>query len=1192
MTLEEIQSSIDASEEQVREKRFDQDQASLSRVVETLQQSDASSSPFSSQIILRLATVLRELGKGLRFHDSDAEVLFTQAQAVLDIGIARFSDAKLHNEQGNLHFDIEDYDSALESFFRVINDDPGADPDDRIYAFESACASLRKLGVGLLDEQEAQRFRHARELLSRGLAEYPNNGKLFNAEGRFYYDAQQFDRALESFKKTINDNSISVADRISAYENAGATLGELRRFNEAAEMFRQALAASRGTPSASLLIERGWLEFYQEMYDLAFTSFTEAYRQAVAAADEVGRHDAMVGQIASRQAVDAVDSAANDRARDLMKNWLNEGLSHERGAAVLAGCDLVYTDMNLYRAALLNDDLRLIEFNSNDPDALLAKITALKWLRRFSEAEKLCREVQEARPTDIRFWKELGNIYYQQKKYQKAYDYYTGEATKDPANAAQNNDGFLQSLKNDEEATEWTIVTLRKMRQLIKAKEKVNWALANFGERAGFLCEQGYIYFTERKFNEAIAVFDHSMQTNDYYAFAHQWRAASYRKMLQFDKAKEKINEALTKLPTDAGIWEERAWIAFDQNELSQADEYFATAIKLDPYISTMRYSRVEVLNRLNRSDDARKILLDLETEFKDDIEVAEQLGWFYLRRGELDHADTQFSFIERKDSKNPLGINGRGGYYLEQGEYVLAAKAFRQAIKEVGYEPQYHVNRAWALLRQVKPPGEIPESQLYRREELLEGARKECRAALDLDKFDAKVHICLGVIAFKSDSLSDAEGYFRKSIELGPAEGGHVELGALYTQMGRYSDAEKELAEAIKINSNDTRAHIEIANLRLLQDNLKEAVREARNAATVEPHNDEAQRALAIALMRAGQEEEAEKALRKALGVVRVSKRWPLHLALSQILIRLGDVKNKDVQDSKKKNTDFYGEALNQIYEALRTHPSPCADVFFHAGIAHFKLDDFRASRQNFDECLKADRNRFDAERYGKVVQAKIEQERKALRVSILGSGLLAGLSVAMLLFLWIAYASGFKRTVPIVEKESAESKVKDALKTAEEAKLAELNANNTAKVKESAVREASNAAATARAARPAQKATLDKVAETKAVEALKATQVATDAEKAKNEAIARVDASVKAAASPPKPQEEVVVDRQMLTVYTPMLLGLFVIALLLPNLSKLKLFGGIEAEISEVKAEISSGPKGDVGFGSSLPIISPGPR
>jgi len=53
-----------------------------------------------------------------------------------------------------------------------------------------------------------------------------------------------------------------------------------------------------------------------------------------------------------------------------------------------------------------------------------------------------------------------------------------------------------------------------------------------------------------------------------------------------------------------------------------------------------------------------------------------------------------------------------------------------------------------------------------------------------------------------------------------------------------------------------------------------------------------------------------------------------------------------------------------------------------------------------------------------------------------------------------------------------------------------------------------------------------------------------------------------------------------------TPLLLGLLVVGLLLPNLNKLKLPGGFEAEIRELKTKenISSGPKGDIGFGSSL--------
>jgi hypothetical protein len=49
-----------------------------------------------------------------------------------------------------------------------------------------------------------------------------------------------------------------------------------------------------------------------------------------------------------------------------------------------------------------------------------------------------------------------------------------------------------------------------------------------------------------------------------------------------------------------------------------------------------------------------------------------------------------------------------------------------------------------------------------------------------------------------------------------------------------------------------------------------------------------------------------------------------------------------------------------------------------------------------------------------------------------------------------------------------------------------------------------------------------------------------------------------------------------------------------LLPNLSKLKL-PGFEAEIVEPKTappDISTGQRGDIGFGSSLPIIDPEPR
>jgi len=58
------------------------------------------------------------------------------------------------------------------------------------------------------------------------------------------------------------------------------------------------------------------------------------------------------------------------------------------------------------------------------------------------------------------------------------------------------------------------------------------------------------------------------------------------------------------------------------------------------------------------------------------------------------------------------------------------------------------------------------------------------------------------------------------------------------------------------------------------------------------------------------------------------------------------------------------------------------------------------------------------------------------------------------------------------------------------------------------------------------------------------------------------------------------------MLTVITPLLLGMIVIGFLLPDLIKLK-FAGVEAELTQPKEVISTGPRGEVGVGGSLSTI-----
>jgi tetratricopeptide (TPR) repeat protein len=60
---------------------------------------------------------------------------------------------------------------------------------------------------------------------------------------------------------------------------------------------------------------------------------------------------------------------------------------------------------------------------------------------------------------------------------------------------------------------------------------------------------------------------------------------------------------------------------------------------------------------------------------------------------------------------------------------------------------------------------------------------------------------------------LRESEDYLRTSIRVDPQNGYYSDLGALYTHMGWYDEAKKNLEEALEINRDDLRAHIELGN-------------------------------------------------------------------------------------------------------------------------------------------------------------------------------------------------------------------------------------------------------------------------------------------------------------------------------------------------------------------------------------------
>ena len=265
----------------------------------------------------------------------------------------------------------------------------------------------------------------------------------------------------------------------------------------------------------------------------------------------------------------------------------------------------------------------------------------------------------------------------------------------------------------------------------------------------------------------------------------------------------------------------------------------------------------------------------------------------------------------------------------------------------------------------------------------------------MSLDRLQTAAYGCLGRIAFKRGRLRDAEDYFKTSIWTDRKKGSYTDLGALYVQMGKNDEAKDELSKALKNDESDVDAHIEMANFYLQTDQTKKAVQECRQAASYDPCNGAALRALAIALMHDGEFPEAEKVLRDALRTLDKDSLDPIHLALSQLLIRWADKTGDDA---------YYDGADAEILEALRRNPA-LADAHLQRGFIRYKRGDYKDAVKSFEACLGTNPDNLEAQRFRDRIESFIKESgRNDPRKSIAGH-CLSVISLALLAALWVGY-------------------------------------------------------------------------------------------------------------------------------------------------------------------------------------------
>ena len=522
------------------------------------------------------------------------------------------------------------------------------------------------------------------------------------------------------------------------------------------------------------------------------------------------------------------------------------------------------------------------------------------------------------------------------------------------------------------------------------------------------LNEQGHLYLVEKKYAEAIKVFEQILIFDplDEDAWAGQ---ISCQHLQEFwGKADQLIQKALRLLPKSARLLHEQGLFYRDRNQLERADGCFEQAFRQDPTWTKPRLCQIEVKRRMRRPWDALKIIEELEKSFPDDLEITAQKGWWYLRRNQSQKAKKAFNAIDEKHENNIEKSDGLRAVYFKQVDYKKAEAEARKILKTEPNNPYFLANLAQVLLQQREKPEiqkpvtrSIKDNDKSKRDE----AETLCKEALEKDRHNELVLGCLGAIAYEEGRLLDTESYLLASIKEEARCGNYTSLGALYAHMGQDQKAKKNLEKAIAFDDDDTQAYLELGNLYLKTD-VERAITIFEKASAVDPESAEPQQALALARMQNSEFDRAENILRTAL--FRLDRRMhpQLRLSLVQVLIRRGD-QNRERGDDAIANHDYkvaWDEAM-----LLKRSQSEDPETYFFIGIIQFQSKDYNAAHKSFkDYQTKAgsDGDYYsEAERNANLASIKsINQFIPKGAAAKIGYGLLL-FFLAVLIALWIHY-------------------------------------------------------------------------------------------------------------------------------------------------------------------------------------------
>ncbi|MFA1545880.1 tetratricopeptide repeat protein [Actinomadura chokoriensis] len=523
--------------------------------------------------------------------------------------------------------------------------------------------------------------------------------------------------------------------------------------------------------------------------------------------------------------------------------------------------------------AALRHFVRAVEVDPSCDEAVAWRVAALGRLYHFEEARRVAEEGLRDFPGSAHIGVALGRVF---------------DEWENPVEALVNFDRVLEGHPEDEKALEWRVFELLMLNRYTESESAAEAALALYPDSPGILDSAARLYATRHQYDSALECYDKVLRVHPDEEDALRGRIRTLRGASRYDEARAAAEDAAGVLPGSADIWLQWSYIEEDAGDLARALELAVHATRLAPRSEDAHGQRVDVLRKLHRHAEADEVADRAIEALPRSPGLLAVRAWSRSGAGRYEEMLADCERALEIHDRHAIALDGRATALRKLRRYAEAGTAIAEAVRALPHSSRLH--NEWGLL--------LDDRQRYAE------ALKRFDIAADVDPFNLFALRWRIVELRKMGRFAEAHEAADVALERGPTVLLYAEIGNLYAEQDRFTEALTEYRRALDLDPGYGYAHGQLGYVLRRLRRFREAEEAARKAIERLPHDAHQRWSLGWAYISQDLDEAGLAEFRRAVELD-PDDAW-FQAQVGQALWYL----------------NRYGEAESFIRDALRTQP------------------------------------------------------------------------------------------------------------------------------------------------------------------------------------------------------------------------------------------------------------------------------